>query len=146
MIVKHRLLLRQVRKHLGDEGHISAELLSLLRAVEDAYVQFEADRKLVERSMDLSSRELQEANSLLRQNLERDEAVLESLRMSVSALGREGGASPAGSSSDLLDLSNFVHQQVRLRAEAEQKIREQAALLDTANDAIYVCSLVGVIL
>ena len=146
MIVKHRLLLRQVRKHLGDEAHISAELLSLLRAVEDAYVQFETDRKLVERSMDLSSRELLAANSLLHQKFERDEAVLESLRMSVSALGSEGGASSAGGSDDLLDLSNLVHQQVRLRAEAEQKIREQAALLDTANDAIYVCSLEGVIL
>ncbi|HXN35277.1 MAG TPA: ATP-binding protein [Opitutaceae bacterium] len=146
MIVKHRLLLRQVSKHLGDEGQISAELLSLLRAVEDAYVQFETDRKLVERSMDLSSRELLEANSLLRQKFERDEAVLESLRMSVRALGREGGTSPVESSDDLLDLSNLVHQQLRLRAEAEQKIREQAALLDTANDAIYVCSLDGVIL
>jgi PAS domain S-box-containing protein len=146
VIVKHRLLLRQVRKHLGDEAHISAELLSLLRAVEDAYVQFETDRKLVERSMDLSSRELLAANSLLHQKFERDEAVLESLRMSVSALGSEGGASSAGGSDDLLDLSNLVHQQVRLRAEAEQKIREQAALLDTANDAIYVCSLEGVIL
>jgi two-component system, cell cycle sensor histidine kinase and response regulator CckA len=144
--VRHRLLQRQIRKHLGDEKQLSAEVLGLLEAVEEAYVQFETDRKLVERSMDLSSNELLEANNLLRSKYERDAAVLESLRMSASALSIKGESTSADGSNDLLDLSNLVRQQVHLRAAAEQKIREQAALLDTANDAIYVCSLDGTIL
>ena len=120
--------------------------MGLLEAVEEAYVQFETDRKLVERSMDLSSNELLEANNLLRSKYERDAAVLESLRMSATALSIKGESTSADGSNDLLDLSNLVRQQVHLRAAAEQKIREQAALLDTANDAIYVCGLDGTIL
>jgi hypothetical protein len=142
---RHRLLLRQIRKYLGGEGQPSAELSRFLEAVDEAYDQFETDRKLVERSMELSSNELLEANSLLRRKFERDEAVLESLRMSVRALRTQDVAPSGDSSTDLLDLSNLVREQVNLRAAAEEKIREQAALLDTANDAIYVCSLEGVI-
>jgi two-component system cell cycle sensor histidine kinase/response regulator CckA len=144
--VRHRLLQRQIRKHFGDEGQLSPEVLGLLEAVEEAYVQFETDRKLVERSMDLSSNELLEANNLLRSKYERDAAVLESLRLSASALSIKDESTSADGSNDLLDLSNLVRQQVHLRAAAEQKIREQAALLDTANDAIYVCDLDGMII
>jgi two-component system cell cycle sensor histidine kinase/response regulator CckA len=142
---RHRLLLRQIRKYLGGERQLSAELSNFLGAVDEAYGQFETDRKLVELSMELSSNELLEANSLLRQKFERDEAVLESLRMSVRALRTQEASASGDSSRDLLDLSNLVREQVNLRAAAEEKIREQAALLDTANDAIYVCSLEGAI-
>ncbi len=140
---RHRLLLRQVRKHLGGDEQLPAELSQFLEAVDEAYGQFETDRKLVERSMELSSNELLEANALLRRKSERDEAVLESLRLSVRALRTHDAPSSGDSSTDLLDLSNLVREQVNLRAEAEAKIREQAALLDTANDAIYVCGLDG---
>lgn len=147
MTARHRLLERQIRKHLGGgKRALSAEMLDFIDAVQEAYVQFETDRRLVERSMDLSSTELFEANALLRRKYERDEAVLESLRKSASALSTRDEAQSANASTDLLDLSNLVQQQVRLRAAAEQKIREQAALLDTANDAIYVVSLEGVVL
>jgi two-component system, cell cycle sensor histidine kinase and response regulator CckA len=142
---RHRLLLRQIRKYLGGDKQLSAELSQFLGAVDEAYAQFETDRKLVELSMELSSNELLEANSLLRRKFERDEAVLESLRMSVRALRTHDVAASGDSSTDLLDLSNLVREQVNLRAAAEEKIREQAALLDTANDAIYVCTLDGVI-
>jgi PAS domain S-box-containing protein len=145
-MLRHRLLQRQIRKYLGGEKDLTPELSRFLEAVDEAYQQFETDRRLVERSMELSSNELLEANSLLRRKFERDEAVLESLRMSVRALRSHEVASSGDSSTDLLDLSNLVREQVNLRAAAEAKIREQAALLDTASDAIYVCSLEGVIL
>ncbi|HEV3029393.1 MAG TPA: PAS domain-containing protein, partial [Planctomycetota bacterium] len=137
---------RQIRKHLGDGRQFPADWLSLLKAVEEAYGQCETDRKLVERSMDLSSKELLEANSTIRRKYERDEAVLQSLRMSVSALRTRDEGQSDGSSTDLLDLSNVIREQVFLRTAAEEKIREQAALLDTANDAIYVCGIDGVVL
>jgi two-component system cell cycle sensor histidine kinase/response regulator CckA len=143
---RHRLLQRQIRKFLGGEKQLSPEISRFLEAVDEAYEQFETDRRLVERSMELSSSELFEANSRLRRKFERDEAVLESLRMSVRALRTHEVASSGDSSTDLLDLSNLVREQVNLRAAAEEKIREQAALLDTASDAIYVCSLEGMIL
>jgi diguanylate cyclase (GGDEF)-like protein/PAS domain S-box-containing protein len=60
---KHRLLERQLRKHLP--GDVAPELERLLQAVSDAYEQQEQERQLVERAMELSSTELFERHRAL---------------------------------------------------------------------------------
>jgi PAS domain S-box-containing protein len=57
----HRLLRRQLRKHLGVEDEVPAELRSFVAAVDAAYADFDSDRALLERSQELSSKELSEA-------------------------------------------------------------------------------------
>jgi len=59
----HRLLERQLRKHLRAEP--GPELQRLLQAVNDAYQQQDQERQLVERAMELSSQELYERNRAL---------------------------------------------------------------------------------
>jgi signal transduction histidine kinase len=66
---RHRLLARQIRRHLGGEEHLSGSCRAFLDAVDDAYRQSDHDRAMLERSMDLSSQELLEANAALRQSL-----------------------------------------------------------------------------
>src|SRR4029077_19256588 len=58
----HRLLRRQLRKHLGVEDEVPAALKSFVAAVDAAYADFDSDRALVERSQELSSKELSEAH------------------------------------------------------------------------------------
>ena len=65
----HRLLERQLRKHL--RGEAGPELQRLLQAVSDAYQQQDQDRQLVERAMELSSHELIERNRALAATQER---------------------------------------------------------------------------
>ena len=65
MMTRHRLLLRQIRKHLGPDSALAPDCQELLGAVEEAYGQFDTDRKLIERSMELSSQELIEAKGEL---------------------------------------------------------------------------------
>jgi PAS domain S-box-containing protein len=57
----HRLLRRQLRKHLGVKDEVPAELRSFVAAVDAAYADFDSDRALLERSQELSSKELSEA-------------------------------------------------------------------------------------
>ena len=57
----HRLLRRQLRKHLGVEGEVPAALQPFVAAVDAAYTDFDSDRALLERSQELSSKELSEA-------------------------------------------------------------------------------------
>jgi diguanylate cyclase (GGDEF)-like protein/PAS domain S-box-containing protein len=52
----HRLLARQLRKHL--EGDPDPQLQRLLEAIDEAYQQQDQDRQLVERAMQLASQEL----------------------------------------------------------------------------------------
>ncbi|MBU1701107.1 MAG: response regulator [Candidatus Eisenbacteria bacterium] len=62
----HSLLQRQLRRHLGNVDTCTAELKNFIEAVNAAYIQSDEDRKMIERSLDLSSKELLEANSEIR--------------------------------------------------------------------------------
>jgi PAS domain S-box-containing protein len=57
----HRLLRRQLRKHLGVEDELPAALKPFVAAVDAAYADFDSDRAMLERSLKLSSTELSEA-------------------------------------------------------------------------------------
>ena len=57
----HRLLRRQLRKHLGVEDEVPAALQPFVAAVDAAYADFDSDRAMLERSLELSSKELSEA-------------------------------------------------------------------------------------
>ncbi len=69
----HKLLERQLKKHFGSAAGVPAELTRFVTAVNEAYEQADTDRRLLERSLDLTSQELLEANAELR----RDTAQLE---------------------------------------------------------------------
>ena len=62
----HSLLRRQLKKYSQLSDAISPEWLAFVRAVDQAYRQFDADREMLERSLELSSHELLQANSELR--------------------------------------------------------------------------------
>ncbi|MBI3637108.1 MAG: GAF domain-containing protein [Candidatus Rokubacteria bacterium] len=59
----HSLLRRQLKRVFGDADATLPELEGLLAAVDEAYHEFDADRALLERSLDLSSQELLQANA-----------------------------------------------------------------------------------
>jgi two-component system NtrC family sensor kinase len=65
----HKLLERQIRRHLGNTATMSSELAAFIAAVDEAYISADADRLLIERSLDLMSKELTEANAGLRKEL-----------------------------------------------------------------------------
>ena len=83
----HRLLRRQLGRLFGESTAVPEEWQGLVDAVDLAYEQFDEDRNLLERSLELSSQELMEANSKLRTVLDDLAAVnreLEAFSYSVS--------------------------------------------------------------
>lgn len=66
----HQLLLRQIRRSLEDPNALSDDERVLLGLVSDAYEQFDDDRAIMERSLELMSKELLDANSDLRATFE----------------------------------------------------------------------------
>jgi signal transduction histidine kinase len=63
----HRLLERQIKRHLN--GQHPPELDAFFAAVDAAYSGADKDRLLIERTLDLMSKELTEANAVLRTEL-----------------------------------------------------------------------------
>ena len=62
----HSLLKRQISKYLRNNDAPPGEMHEFIEAINSAYFQFDEDRTMLERSLDLSSRELLEANSEMR--------------------------------------------------------------------------------
>ncbi len=62
----HRLLARQLKRHVGADAQIPCGWEGFLAAVSNAYDEFDAGRRMLERALDLSSGELFRANAELR--------------------------------------------------------------------------------
>jgi len=81
------LLQRQLRKHHGESAAIPPEWQPFIDAVNQAYNEFDDDRRKLERSIDISSAELGHANSQLNERaceLEAAYRELEAFSYSVS--------------------------------------------------------------
>jgi anti-anti-sigma regulatory factor len=75
----HKLLLRQLKRHIGVLDAIPSNWGAFIDAVNDSYHQADSDRALLEHSLELSSQELLERNRQLQQDLaerQRQEAAL----------------------------------------------------------------------
>ncbi len=62
----HSLLKRQLSRYFSDSFSIPAEWQRFIDAVNNAYREFDIDRSMLERSLELSSQELLQANSEMR--------------------------------------------------------------------------------
>jgi len=62
----HSLLRRQIKKIFGSAEKIPKDFQEILGVVNEAYFNFDADRLMLERSIEISSNELVEANSQMR--------------------------------------------------------------------------------
>ena len=65
----HRLLQRQIKRFLGEASVQPPELATFLAAIDEAYKTADADRLIIERSLGLMSKELNDANAGLRTEL-----------------------------------------------------------------------------
>ncbi|HWA10004.1 MAG TPA: response regulator [Opitutaceae bacterium] len=132
---RHRLLQRQIRKHLGAETVIPDQWQGLLRAVEEAYEQFDHDRKLSERAMQLSSDELLAASQRLQEQYAHNLTALTRLRASVAALRPTDAAGAAHAQDDLLTVTGLLEDLIAHRKEAELAMRRAAETAEAANRA-----------
>jgi signal transduction histidine kinase len=65
----HRLLERQIKRFLGDPAALPPPMAAFVAAVDEAYQAADADRLMIERSLELMSKELTETNAGLRKEL-----------------------------------------------------------------------------
>ena len=62
----HSLLKRQLKRHFGEPFDVPEQWQAFIGRINDAYREFDADREMLEHSLDLSSQELLDANSEMR--------------------------------------------------------------------------------
>lgn len=80
----HHLLERQVKKYLGASALAAPEWKAFLESVSDAYEGFDEDRALLDRSLDISSKEFFETNRQLKETMAKVEEQAQSLALQVA--------------------------------------------------------------
>jgi len=81
----HKLLLRQLQQYCED-ADLKAQQAALLQAISDTYEQHELDRKVLDNSLFLTSKELNERTQLLRTQLKTLSDTQDQLQKSLTAL------------------------------------------------------------
>ena len=128
----HPLLARQLRRAFGSPEASPPELRPLFDQIDDAYRQFDQDRRITDCAMELSSRELTEANAWLLAQNQRNEKLLDRLSKTVSLLGTPVHANSDG---DLLHIAEEIERLVAERQATEAALREAKEAADAANHA-----------
>lgn len=86
----HKMLQRQVKKHLQGVDFSSEHCQRFLKSVSDSYNHADEDRELIERSLDLSSEELNRKNDQLSQEIKQVKEQTDELqRLNDLMVGRE---------------------------------------------------------
>ncbi len=120
----HTLLRRQLTKIFGSPEAAPEELRHLLDAVDAAYQQADHDRELLERSLDLTSDELLEANRELR------------------SYATDLEASVAERTAELRAANQALEREIDERIAAEREVGESEqryrAIFEGSKDAIYI--------
>ena len=81
----HRLLARQIKRHKLEQEEID-KISGLLSDIDLAYKDHDQERNIIERSLELTSEELNERNRVLRSKLELIETTHNKLEDSLSVL------------------------------------------------------------
>lgn len=135
----NKLLKRQIRKYFGENFVIPQNWELFLKAVEEAYDHYENDRKLTQRSLEISSRELREANEKVQAKAEEHRAVLMRLVGFVISLRQEGEVEIPQDS--LLVVADHLEKQIRQKEFYAQELKRNQenlrALIENTQDAIW---------
>ncbi|MFZ3053387.1 MAG: PAS domain S-box protein, partial [Sulfuricurvum sp.] len=117
----HRLLIRQMRRFVRPD--LIDELSPFLNSVSEFYIGVDKERRLLEHTLDVSSKELEEANRTLKQQHEEmHHSILNALNIGLFAIDNEGKIIFANESAHYLfgyndhelvgrDISTFIHDQ-----------------------------------
>jgi len=133
------LLLGQAGQADPAENKLVQRFPAFLSMVDDAYAQYERDLTLRTRSLELSSRELTQANDRLRLETESQGRALDALRASarnlIQALGTDVQSTwQDGDLSGLEGLAELINTLARERGQAEERLK---LAMDTSEDGLW---------
>lgn len=133
-MINHRLLQRQIKKNLPEQYRDDPAIAAFLQAVEASYLGLENDLAMLQRSMDISSSELQAVNEKLKNEAELHRRVVDSLQQSLRQLDI-GANEVLPGEDDVLALADFLKQQIEKQKELELYLKQAKVDAEAAAKA-----------
>ncbi len=137
------LLIRQLKKHLPAELAQGKNLKSFFEAVNNSYNNYEDQLNMSQRAMRISSDELFEANSKLREDAENQKKIIKSLNYVVRVLKLK----PFDNDDEIMqtvDLTGFIEEQskeiLRVNKQREDLLKNLGNKNEELNNYAHIVS------
>jgi PAS domain S-box-containing protein len=128
----HKLLQKQINKHLGDFNLEDKMLQNFLKAVNQSYLSFERDKDISDHAFKESEKEYYEVNESLKKEYELKKISISNLYKSVVISDQDKEEIYGkGNLEDLLFISKYVNNQIEKRRESEKNLLTYVELLKT---------------
>lgn len=133
----HKLLSRQIKKHLPESIASDPAILRFLSIISDSYTTLERDTELAERAFGISEEQYLSLNTKLKHELEVKRLSVEKLKSAVGFLGSES----QNDSDDLLIIAQQILDEIDKRKKSEAALRSSEGLwqfaLEGAGDGVW---------
>lgn len=144
----NKLLQKQLKKY-DIEQKLEELNPKILEAINSSYNHFDADRILIERSMEISNNELSELNITLRQDLKHQDILLEKLKGSFLALKGDYSLD-LNATDNLIKMANLIEEEIQERFTIATELEESQAnvlsLIENIGEAIFSIDSTGKLL
>jgi signal transduction histidine kinase len=132
----HRLLTKQISKHLTEDCLKHERFKNFIKAVNESYFNFERDKELFEHASQLNEKEYAEINVKLKKEIKERRLSVEKLVEAIHSLEvKEGFESNALDSNNLLGLVDFLQIQIENRKLMEAELRKSKEAAEHATQA-----------
>lgn len=128
----HKLLQKQINKHLTAESLENPSVMAFLNAVNESYTAYERDQDLMNHSFRVSEKEYNEINQNLQKEQELKQQSIANLYESLQALEDDYQHTKVeGTVDDILFISKYLNQQIEKRKKTEKNLSRTLELLKT---------------
>lgn len=135
-ITFHRLLGKQIKKHLTDECLENENFQTFIKAVNESYLSFDRDKELFEHSSQLNERDYAEINTKLKDEIKQRRLSVEKLIEAIYSLEvNEETEVKSLNPDDMLGLMDFLKVQIDNRKQLEADLRKSKELAEAATQA-----------
>ena len=118
----HKLLQKQINKHLSDECQKNPAFLNFANAVNDSYLSYERDKELLNHAFSISEKEYQALNDNLSHEYELKSISIDKLKQAVKNIEKENDSSINIDSDDLLVIVDYINSEIAKRKETDDTI------------------------
>ncbi len=137
----NKLLVRQIKKYLRDSGS-KENIQELFKAISESYDHYEKDRKMLERSIELTSSEMIELNNKLRKETEENSRIIyDKLKESLTLLSDESNTQKYRNKNITLDnIADVLKNEIIKRRKAENRTKRNELHLRASQRIAHVGS------
>lgn len=130
----HKLLARQINKHLTEECLQHERFQQFVKAVNESYHNFDRDKELFEHSSFLNEREYATINQKLKEEISQRRQSEEKLIEAIQSMEMpDGDEMPDFDPENLVALVDFLQKQIEHRKHIEQELRTAKEIAENAT-------------